>query len=300
LARLINPWKKKKLAFKNKLLIRKVKLSYVSSGVSMPPKIEMPTNYPFSIEIPIRRIDLSLDVHVSFATILDIVMEAYLAFFEHYKYNVLNLKEKSVIFANANIAYQGELLYKDAVKIDVAPDNFTEKAFDLNFRMTKNNETIPVAFIKIRVLFFDYSIKKVVSIPSEFKSLFEKENNTDKQGLSVQNESLVWKEAHKLVVKIYNFTKNFPKDEIDNLTSRIRKSATSLPLCIMEGISRKEKEELKRFLAKCRGYIEELRYYLILANDLGYADTGQIINELNVLNDLIIKHFKSLANAKKE
>ena len=266
----------------------------------MPPKVEMPTNYPFSIEIPIRRIDLSLDVHVSFATILDIVMEAYLAFFEHYKYNVLNLKEKSVIFANANIAYQGELLYKDAVKIDVAPDNFTEKAFDLNFRMTKNNETIPVAFIKIRVLFFDYSIKKVVPIPSEFKSLFEKENNTSKQGLSVQNESLVWKEAHKLVVKIYNFTKNFPKDEIDNLTSRIRKSATSLPLCIMEGISRKEKEELKRFLAKCRGYIEELRYYLILANDLGYADTGSIINELNALNDLIIKHFKSLANAKKE
>ncbi len=263
-------------------------------------KVEMPTNYPFSIEIPIRRIDLSLDVHVSFATILDIVMEAYLAFFAHYKFNVLNLKEKSVIFANANIAYQGELLYKDIVKIDVVPDNFMEKAFDLNFRMTKNNETIPVAFIKIRVLFFDYSIKKVIPIPNEFKSLFEIESDRGKQALSVQNESLVWKESHKLVVKIYNFTKNFPKDELDNLTSRIRKSATSLPLTIMEGSTRKQKEDLARFLGKCRGYIEELRYYLILANDLEYSNSSPILKELENVNTLVIKHFKTLINQKKD
>lgn len=266
----------------------------------MPNKIEMPSHFPFSIEIPIRRIDLSLDVHVSFATILDIVMEAYLAFFSNYKYNVLDLKERSVIFANANIAYQGELLYKDIVKIDVAPDNFMEKAFDLNFRMTKNNETIPVAFIKIRVLFFDYSIKKVVPVPQEFKSHFITANTPDKQSLSIHNESVAWKEAHKLVIKIYNFTKNFPKEEIENLTGRIRKSATSLPLCIMEGINRKEKVELKKFLAKCRGYIEELRYYLILANDLQYANTNQLLTELEDLNSLIINHFRTLINQKKE
>lgn len=263
-------------------------------------KIEMPSHFPFSIEVPIRRIDLSLDVHVSFATILDIVMEAYLAFFAHYKYNVLDLKEKSVIFADANIAYQGELLYKDIVKIDVAPDNFLEKAFDLNFRMTKNNETIPVAFIKIRVLFFDYSIKKVVPVPPDFKSLFQITDSQSRQGFPIYNESVIWKEAHKLVIKVYNFTKNFPREEMENLTGRIRKSATSLPLCIMEGINRKEKEELKKFLAKCRGYIEELRYYLILANDLQYANSNQLLTELEDLNSLIIKHFRTLINQKKE
>ncbi|MBP9888483.1 MAG: four helix bundle protein [Leptospiraceae bacterium] len=261
-------------------------------------KLEIPTYYPFSIEIPIRRIDLSLDVHVSFATILDIVMEAYLAFFANYKFNVLDLKESSVIFANANISYQGELFYKDIVKVEVAPDNFMEKAFDLNFRLTKENEKIPVAFVKIRVLFFNYSIKKVIPVPIEFKSNFENLSTASQSKKSnFANLPTAWQESHKLVLKLYKLTNNLPKEEADNLISRIRKSATSLPLTILEGSSRKDKKELNYFAAKCRGYIEEIKYYLILAQDLKYIENTNLIDELDSLSILIKSHFKTKVNS---
>jgi four helix bundle protein len=245
-------------------------------------EIKVPAQFPFYIEIPIRRIDLSLDLHVSFATILDLVMEAHLQFLQNYGFSPTDIYGKSVIFANASVIYQGELLSKDKVRIEVAPENFFEKGFDYIFRLTKQDGTIPVAQVKIRVLFFDYTVKKVSAVPIEFKFLFVTPKTQSNPVNS--NNSMAWKEAHTLVIKIYNFTKNFPKEEADNLTARIRKSAISLPLCIMEGSTRKQKEDLSRFLGKCRGYIEEIKYYLILSQDLGYGNSNSLIEELESLN----------------
>ena len=261
-------------------------------------EIKNPEQFPFFIEIPIRRIDLSLDLHVSFATILDLVMEAHFQFLQNYGFSPTDIYGKSVIFANANVIYQGELLSKDQVRIEVAPDNFFEKGFDYIFRLTKKDGTIPVAQVKIRVLFFDYNIKKVCAVPLEFKSLF---TTTNIPPITLHNnQSTAWKEAHKLVIKLYNFTKNFPKEELDNLTARIRKSAISLPLTILEGSTRKQKEDLTRFLGKCRGHIEEIKYYLILSQDLGYGNANSLIEELENLNSIIKTHFISIINLKKE
>ena len=46
---------------------------------------------------------------------------------------------------------------------------------------------------------------------------------------------LVWQRAHSLVLKIYEVTNSFPKEEICGLTSQIRRSAVSVPSNIVEG-----------------------------------------------------------------
>lgn len=263
-------------------------------------EIQIPSKFAFSTELSIRRIDLSLDLHVSFASILDLVMEAHLRLLQNYNFTPSDIFGKSVIFANANVVYQGELLFNDQVRIEATPDNFLDKGFDYIFRLTKQNGTVPIALVKIRVLFFDYSIKKVVRVPEEFKALFPSEGISPESNLNSTNTSHLWKSAHQLVLSLYAYTSKFPKEEIDHLTNRIRKSAISLPLAIMEGLKKKDPAIALKFYQKCRGHIEEIRYYLILANDLNYANSKIIFSELDKVNSILKHEFKIKLNSTQE
>jgi four helix bundle protein len=85
-------------------------------------------------------------------------------------------------------------------------------------------------------------------------------------------ELKVFKEAHELVLAIYKLTKAFSKDENFGLTSQIRRSSVSVAANIVEGNSRGHKKEFLQFLYLANGSLEETKYHLLLAKDLGYID----------------------------
>lgn len=45
----------------------------------------------------------------------------------------------------------------------------------------------------------------------------------------------VWEKAHLFTLKVYETSKDFPKEEIYSLTNQIRRSASSVPANIAEG-----------------------------------------------------------------
>jgi four helix bundle protein len=81
---------------------------------------------------------------------------------------------------------------------------------------------------------------------------------------------VVWQKAHALVLSIYTRTSTFPREEIYGLTSQVRRSAVSVPANIAEGFKRRSKLDKVRLLNIAEGSLEETRYYLRLATDLGY------------------------------
>lgn len=83
---------------------------------------------------------------------------------------------------------------------------------------------------------------------------------------------LVWQKTHAFVLQIYTVTQQFPKEEIYGLTSQFRRAAVSIAANIAEGFRKQSCTEKARFLNISEGSLEECRYYLILANDLGYLD----------------------------
>lgn len=103
-------------------------------------------------------------------------------------------------------------------------------------------------------------------------------DNTDKL--------LVWQRAHLLVLKIYEVTNNFPKEEIWGLTSQIRRAAVSVPSNIVEGKARGSRNDFKRFLLIARGSLEEVKYQSLLAKDLKYMNDGQY-EELTAIIDIV-------------
>lgn len=109
------------------------------------------------------------------------------------------------------------------------------------------------------------------------------------------NKLIVWQKAHQLVLKIYNITKEFPKDELFGLTSQVRRAAVSIPSNIVEGKARGSNKEYKRFLLMARGSLEEVKYQLLLSKDLKYMDDNDY-KETIVLTDEIGKMLNSLIN----
>lgn len=85
---------------------------------------------------------------------------------------------------------------------------------------------------------------------------------------------LIWQRAHQFVLCVYRETEKFPRDERYGLTSQLRRSAVSIAANIAEGFVKRGVADKLRFLNIAQGSLEESRYYLILASDLGIADVS--------------------------
>ena len=87
---------------------------------------------------------------------------------------------------------------------------------------------------------------------------------------------MVWQKAHAFVLSVYQSTTGFSREELYGLTSQFRRAAVSIPANIAEGFRKLPKIDKARFLNIAEGSLEECRYYLILAHDLGYIDKGAL------------------------
>ncbi len=100
-------------------------------------------------------------------------------------------------------------------------------------------------------------------------------------------ELVVWQKAHRFVLAVYALTAAFPKHETYGLCQQMRRAGVSIPANIAEGFRRRGKADKARFMNMAEGSIEECRYYLILAKDLGYADTERLSVSLGEVSRLL-------------
>ena len=101
---------------------------------------------------------------------------------------------------------------------------------------------------------------------------------------------LVWQKAHRWVLAVYALTANFPKQEVYGLTAQMRRAAVSVPANISEGFRRRGKADKGRFFNIAEGSLEESRYYLILAQDLGYGQTEELTASLEEVSRLLSRY----------
>jgi len=83
----------------------------------------------------------------------------------------------------------------------------------------------------------------------------------------------IWQKSHKFVLEVYAMTKSFPDNERFGLTNQFRRAAVSIPANIAEGFAKRSAADKARFYNISQGSLNECRYYLILAHNLGYATT---------------------------
>jgi four helix bundle protein len=101
---------------------------------------------------------------------------------------------------------------------------------------------------------------------------------------------IVWQKAHRFVLATYALTASFPRCEIYCLTSQMRRAAISIPANIAEGFTRRGAGDKIRFLNISHGSVEECRYYMILAQDLGYGATADMESLLEQISKLLFTY----------
>ena len=90
--------------------------------------------------------------------------------------------------------------------------------------------------------------------------------------LSHYRQLVAWQKAMDLVVAVYDASRSFPKEECCGLTSRLRRSAVSVPSNIAEGQGRGTPDDFKRFLRISNGSRQELETRMLVAERLRDVD----------------------------
>ena len=105
----------------------------------------------------------------------------------------------------------------------------------------------------------------------------------------------MWRKAHDFVLGVYRASASFPKNETFELTSQLRRAAVSVPANIAEGFVKRGKPDKARLMNVAQGSLEEARYYLILADDLGYMDNVVLLanaEEISRLSERYIERVR--------
>lgn len=107
---------------------------------------------------------------------------------------------------------------------------------------------------------------------------------------------VVWQKAHRFVLAVYKLTSAFPKSEVYGLVSQLRRAAVSIPANIAEGFKKTGKADKTRFLNIAQGSLEESRYYLLLARDLGYDDCSEALEKIEEVSKLLSAYSRTIQN----
>jgi four helix bundle protein len=109
---------------------------------------------------------------------------------------------------------------------------------------------------------------------------------------------IVWQKAHKFVLSVYRFTSGFPREEAYSLTSQFRRASVSIPANIAEGFKKKGQADKLRYMSIAQGSLEECRYYLILADDLGYGRADVLEEQIDEVARLLAAYSNAIRRNK--
>lgn len=138
-------------------------------------KIDMPDNYIFSTEMPVRISDINYGGHLSNDAMLSIVHEARIRFLNRYHYSELDIEGLGLIMTDSAIVYKAEGFHGDQLQIDIALGEFNKYGCDIFYLITNKKTAVEIAHAKTGVVFFDYEHRKVTAIPTGFTSKVVKE-----------------------------------------------------------------------------------------------------------------------------
>lgn len=133
-------------------------------------KIDPPPKFPFLTTIPIRITDVNYGGHVGNDTVLSIVHEARVKFYQHLGFTELDFGGVGTIMNDAAIEYKDQIYYGDEITVSVAVGEITKISFELFYKLEKKsadgNQTT-AALAKTGVICYNYDQKKIVPIPAK-------------------------------------------------------------------------------------------------------------------------------------
>jgi YbgC/YbaW family acyl-CoA thioester hydrolase len=130
-------------------------------------EIELPEKFIFKTEITVRVSDLNYGNHVGNDSVLTLMQEARTLFYRSMGFESEVKLDGMVgqIVSDAAIVYKAESFLADILQIEIGVENYNKYGFDLFYRVSNKETGKEVAHGKTGIVCFDYSKRKIASIP---------------------------------------------------------------------------------------------------------------------------------------
>jgi YbgC/YbaW family acyl-CoA thioester hydrolase len=130
-------------------------------------KIDLPTDFSFQVNIPVRITDLNYGGHVGNDTILSILHEARMSFLRSHGYTELDFAGVGLIMSDVGIEFKAEAFYGDVLTASVTAAELSKVSFELYYKLEKTDgdKLRTVAIAKTGMICYDYAAKKISALP---------------------------------------------------------------------------------------------------------------------------------------
>ena len=139
-------------------------------------KIDLPAEFPFKTQVPVRIQDVNYGGHVGNDAILSILHEVRIRFLASIGYKELDTTTGAgMIMSDVAVAYKGEGFHGDVFDVAVAAGDFSGFGYDLFYKITatRNGQTIVIAEAKTGMLCYDYNQHKIAKLSPDMKQRLE-------------------------------------------------------------------------------------------------------------------------------
>ena len=137
-------------------------------------KIVIPENIIARIQVPVRITDINYGNHLGNDALISIIHEARVQWLKLLSYTELDVEGSSLIMGDIAVEYLSESFYGDMLQIGISITEISRVGFELYYAIetTREGKTIQVARAKTGMICYDYTIRKVVSVPDKFRERF--------------------------------------------------------------------------------------------------------------------------------
>lgn len=118
-------------------------------------------------------------------------------------------------------------------------------------------------------------------------------------GLKSHKDLDVWSKAIGFVTRVYEVTKDFPREELYGIVSQLRRAAISIASNISEGATRHSSKEFVQFLYIALSSASEIDVQLIISRNLKYLSENDFLQlsgareEISKMISGLIRNLKS-------
>ena len=131
--------------------------------------IQLPEQFTFATNITLYQSHLNYGGHLDNALLLTVVSEARVRFLKALGYTELDVEGVGILVADAAVQYRAEAFHGEVMVVQLAATDLGPKGCDLVWRMAEQTSRREVARGKTGIVFFDYTLRKVVPMPGAFR-----------------------------------------------------------------------------------------------------------------------------------
>jgi acyl-CoA thioesterase FadM len=132
-------------------------------------KIDFPSAWSFTTEIPIRITDINYGNHMGNDAFLGILHEARMRWLKQYGWTELVFDRVGLIMVDIAVRLKSQAMYGDILKVSLAAVEPTRLGFELIYLAANAATGIEVARAQTGMIFFDYAKNKLTPMPTEFR-----------------------------------------------------------------------------------------------------------------------------------